>query len=386
MTTREFLVGLDPSEAVLAARNAAEDVDRTGRFPHEAIDAMRASRLLSASLPVDLGGSGAPIRQLAEIARALGSACASTGMIFAMHHSQLLALRNHATSEALRSVARTIADSEALVASATTENTTGGDIRTSTCAVERCGERITLEKNAPVISYGAFADFIFTTARRNADAPPSDQVFVVCPAAETTLEQTSTWDTVGFRGTCSPGFILRSETAAENVFDDDYSTISAHTVQPSAHLLWAAVWLGMADSALAKARQEVRSAARKSSGSTPPQAVRFADLVLMHQQFEATLSQGLQRYEAYLSTGAAEPTIGFAVAMNNIKIQSSTAVVEIVTEALAICGINGYRNNHSASMGQLLRDSYAPSLMVSNDRIRANNSRLVLAIRGVQHQ
>ena len=94
------------------------------------------------------------------------------------------------------------------------------------------------------------------------------------------------------------------------------------------------------------------------------------------------MTDGISRYEAFLASGDTEPTIGFSVAMNNLKLTASTAVVEVVAAALTICGINGYRENHPASMGRLLRDSYGPALMVSNDRIRANNSQLVLALRG----
>jgi acyl-CoA dehydrogenase len=87
------------------------------------------------------------------------------------------------------------------------------------------------------------------------------------------------------------------------------------------------------------------------------------------------------RYEAFLSSGS-EPTVGFTIAMNNLKLASSTAVADIVTGALQLVGINGYREDHPLSMGRLLRDCFAPQLMVSNDRIRANNAQLILMHRG----
>lgn len=384
MTTGELdsACALDASTVVEVAAAAADDVDRNGRFPREAVDALRQNGLLSASLPVEFGGRGSSISELARVTRQLGAACSSTAMIFAMHHSQALTLRFHAATPAAADLAREVARTEALLASATTEITTGGDVRSSTCAVQTNGDRVHLEKNAPVISYGEYADYICTTARRNSDSPPGDQVLVVCPRTETELAKTSEWDTLGFRGTCSPGFILTADTSVDNVIPVDYSIISAHTMQPSSHTLWAAAWLGMADAAIAKARTEVRAAARKTPGTTPPQATRLADLLELHQRFESSVSDGIAQYEEFLAAGHLEPTIGFSVTMNNLKLTASTAVVEIVAGALTICGINGYRENHRASMGRLLRDSYGPALMVSNDRIRANNSQLVLALRG----
>lgn len=370
------------SEVVAAvAATAADDVDQSARFPKEAVDAMRSEGLLSACLPTDLGGRGESITSLAATARVLGAACSSAAMVFAMHHTQALTLAHHASTGPAAELTRTIAEGELLIASATTEITTGGDVRSSTCAVELDGGQVRLEKNAPVISYGQYADYIFATARRNSDAPPSDQVLVACPTAQTSLEQTSTWNTLGFRGTCSPGFMLRTRTDASNVLPVDYATISSHTMLPASHTLWASVWLGIADAAVAKARDQVRSAARKSAGKTPPQAIKLADLLVIHQRFESSVSTEIRRYQSFLDSGH-ESTVGFALAMNNLKINASLAVVEVVTGALQLCGINGYREDHASSMGRLLRDSFGPQLMVSNDRIRENNSQIVLAYRG----
>ncbi len=374
--------GLDSTAAVAAAAAAAADVDREARFPHEAVAAMRAAGLLSASLPADLGGRSASITELAHVARKLGAACSSAGMVFAMHHTQALSLRFHATEGPVAALTRRIAETEALLASSTTEITTGGDTGSSTCAVVPDGDAIVLEKNAPVISYGAYADYICTTARRSAESPPTDQVLVLCPQDETELEQTSQWDTLGFRGTCSPGFLLRTRTSPDHVVPVPYSTISAHTMLPSSHTLWGSVWLGIADAAVDKARVQVRSAARRTPGQTPPQAAKLADLLVLHQRFESSVATELRRYEDFLASGEDEPTIGFAIAMNNLKLDTSLAVVDVVAGALALTGINGYREDHAASMGRLLRDAYGPQVMVSNDRIRANNSKLVLAYRG----
>ncbi len=372
---------VDISDVVAVAADVADAVDRDARFPFEAVAEMREHGLLSTSLPVELGGRATSVAALATMARALGAACSSTAMIFAMHHIQALCLAHYGTGGPISDITRDIAGSESLLASATTEITTGGDVRSSTCAVETDGDVIRLEKNAPVISYGQYADYIFTTARRGPDSPPSDQVLVVCPKETTELVPISTWDTLGFRGTCSPGFMLRTTTSVTNVVPTDYGTISAHTMLPSSHILWSAVWLGMADAAIEKARQQVRSAARKSPGVVPPQAARFADLLVKQQEFESTVTAEVARYESFLASGLSDPTIGFAIGMNNLKLSSSTAVVDVVTGALSLIGINGYREDHKSSMGRLIRDCFGPQLMVSNDRIRANNSQLILAYR-----
>ena len=122
--------------AGIAAIHAAA-VDRDGRFPREAIAALKSGRLLGAMLPVELGGEGASLSDMAEICSTLGQQCSSAGMIFAMHQIQISSLVLHAqTSEWHRTFLRRVADDQLLLASATSESGVGGDLRTSLCAVE----------------------------------------------------------------------------------------------------------------------------------------------------------------------------------------------------------------------------------------------------------
>ncbi|WP_330220371.1 acyl-CoA dehydrogenase family protein [Mycolicibacterium llatzerense] len=367
---------------VRAAAAVADDVDRNARFPHEAIGALKQAKLLSCGLPVELGGQGFHVGELAVVARALGAACSAAGMVFAMHQTQALVLAKYARTGSAAELAKSIAANESLIASATTEITTGGDIGSSTCAVVTDGDAVVLDKNAPVISYAEFADYIGATARRHPDAANNDQVLLLCPSADTRLERTSTWDTMGFRGTCSPGYLLSARTSPANLVPADYASILATTMLPASHTLWASVWLGIADAAYAKARTTVRQAARKAPDKTVPQASLLADLTVTHQSFESMVLHEVGRYQSLVESEAAEATISFMVAMNNLKIAASTAVIEVVTEALKIVGLNGYREDHALSMGRLLRDAFGPQLMVSNERIRLNNANLVLAYRG----
>jgi len=369
-------------EAVRAAADAADDVDRKARFPIEAVDALKSAKLLSCGLPLELGGRGYRIGDLSVIARALGGACSAAGMVFAMHQTQAFVLAKYGRSGPVADLTRCIAANESLLASATTEITTGGDIGASTCAVIDDGDLVRLDKNAPVISYGEYADYIGATARRGPDAAASDQILLMCPASDTKLERTSSWDTMGFRGTCSPGYLLSARTSPEHIVPADYASILATTMLPASHTLWASVWLGIADAAYAKVRSTVRQAARKSPDKTVPQASLLADLTVTHQSFESMVLHEVERYQALAESGAAEATISFTIAMNNLKIAASTAVIEVVTNALRIVGLNGYREDHKLSMGRLLRDSFGPQLMVSNERIRLNNANLVLAYRG----
>ena len=190
--------------AVAAAAGAeAEAVDREARFPQKALDAAREQRLLGVQIPLAFGGDGASISDITDMCYALGRACASTAMIFAMHQTKVACLVRHgAGSRWHETLMRRVAAEQMLLASSTTEGQTGGNIRFSTAAVERTDSDISLVRNATVISYGAQADGIVTIARRANDAAGSDQVLLAITKDDYTLEPSLAWETLGMRGTC----------------------------------------------------------------------------------------------------------------------------------------------------------------------------------------
>jgi acyl-CoA dehydrogenase len=380
-------VGLPDASELLAiavriaeeiAGPSSDDVDSAARFPIEAIGALKAHGLLGALIPTELGGLGASFAQTAEIVETLGKSCASTAMIFAMHQIQVASIIRHGRSPALRAMLTEVAESQLLLGSATTEAGIGGDVRSSICAVDRDDDSFSLEKNAPVISYGKFADGILATARRSVDSAPGDQLLVVCRRPGLSLEPTSVWDTLGFRGTCSPGFLLTAHGPATMILDDPYAEISSRTMLPASHIFWASAWLGIATAAVTKARAFVRKAARSKPGTTPPGATRLAELMVIHQQFAELVHAAARRFDEDGDDPQVTSSLGFAIAMNSLKVSASTLVVDIVGKAMLICGIAGYREDSPYRLGRLLRDSYGAALMVNNDRIIGNNAQLLL--------
>jgi acyl-CoA dehydrogenase len=65
--------------------------------------------------------------------------------------------------------------------------------------------------------------------------------------------------------------------------------------------------------------------------------------------------------------------------MNSVKISASTLVVDLVSRALMICGMAGYREDSPFTLGRQLRDTYGAALMVNNDRVLGNSAQLLLA-------
>ena len=355
---------------VIAAH--ADAVDREARFPEEAINALKAEKLLSAYIPVEYGGLGLNITELSVICEVLGQYCASTAMVFAMHQIQVGCIVHHALgSEFFRGYVGEMVTKQYLLASATTELGIGGDVRSSICAVKVDGDFFTLEKQTPVISYGEVADAILVTCRKSEDAARNDQLQVLVRKQDYTLKRLSGWDTLGFRGTCSLGFALTSTGRAEQILPEPYATIHSKTMHPFAHSVWGSLWLGIATDALSRARTAVRAEARKSPGVIPISATRLAeaDIVLFGMRNSVQLT--IADYHRLLIEDAPESfsNFAFAIKINNLKISCSQLVIDIVGRAMLICGIAGYKNDSKLSLGRHLRDAHGAMVMVNNDRI-----------------
>ncbi len=359
--------------AAEVAGSHAAAVDAASRFPAEAFAEIRNQRLLGLLVPKALDGEGAGLADLADVCFALGQACSSTGLIYAMHQVKMGCIVRHLKGNAaLERILRQVAADQLLLASSTTEGQAGGNVRASEAAVEHVGDQVTLERKATVISYAADADGIVTTARRAADAAASDQVLLVLLKKDYTLERLQSWDTLGMRGTQSEGFTLRARAPAQQLMPEPYERIHSQTMVPFAHLLWGSVWAGIAAAATAKAQAFVRNALRHSGGQMPPGAPHFTQAASSLRNLRAVLASSLRSYEAAMSDEKALSALEFQSMITLTKVQVSELAAETVLSALRACGLSGYRNDSEFSIGRHLRDVLSAPLMINNDRILAN--------------
>ena len=370
------------SETVAKVATAhADSVDREARFPAEAFGAARSEKLLALQVPADLGGEGATIPDVAGICYALGRACASTGMIFAMHQIMVAILIRHARDSAWhRELLGQLLREQLLIASSTTEGNAGGDLRSSVCAVERSGNRFGLTRDATVMSYGAEADAILTTARRSADAPPTDQVLVAVLKRDYQLERIHDWQTLGMRGTCSSGYRLQASGRTEQVLPDSYASIQMHTMMPVAHLMWSSVWAGVAAAAVERARRFIRVAARRTAGQLPPGAAHLTRASMTLRSLRSAIGSALLRFEGIGTAGDQLEQLDFQNAMNLLKVNASELATAAVMSCMHACGLAGYRNAGEFSVTRHLRDVLSSSIMINNDRILASAATASLLI------
>ncbi len=367
------------------AAPAATAVDRDARFPHETLAALREARALSAAVPVALGGAGLTLAELGRLCHALAQGCASSAMVLAMHTIQVACAVRHGGA-AFEPLLRELVAEQSLLASMTSEAGTFGDTRRSVCAIEADGAQFRLGKDATTGSYCAHADAVLVTARRAPDAAPGDQVLAWIRRTDATIEQVGSWDTLGMRGTCSPGFRLDARAPLAQVLPAPFADISAQTMVPFSHVLWAALWTGIAADAHARAAAFVRGQARKSPGQVPPTALRLAELTVQLQAMRHHWQGVADEFDALPADTAAAALgrIGWSLKFNSLKTAAAERAPEIVHGALQVVGILGYKNDTPFSLGRHYRDALSAALMISNDRIAAQSASMLLVFKDDQ--
>jgi acyl-CoA dehydrogenase len=361
----------------ICARNA-DAVDREGVLPSEALQALRSTGLLGALASQEVGGGGASLRETANMCRSLAQACAATGLIFAMHQSQLAVLQQHGGAPGWhRELLEQSVREQWLLASATTESASGGAIRSSVCFLQHSADAVALEKSGAVISYAHAADGLLITARRALDAAPADQRLLVALRGQFTLQQTSHFNPLGMRGACTERFDLKAQCPSQQVFDDVFADIMAHTLLPVSHILLASVWLGIAVSAQARAQAFLRARNRAAAATHTAAQVRLAQAENQIQQLRAHICASLTLYETPATApGACDASR--MVSFNALKVSAAALVLRVTEAALRICGFQGYMEEGEFYLSRHIRDAHSAMVMVNDDRILASLSTVAL--------
>jgi acyl-CoA dehydrogenase len=373
--------------AIEVAAVHADAVDRDARFPGEAIGALREAQALSALVPEELGGGGLSVKAIAQGCFELGRRCGATAMVFAMHQIQVGTIARHLDGAPwFETYLTELAREQRLVASVTSEIGTGGDMGRSIAAVTPAEDGLMkLEKQAPTVSYGGHCDDLFTTVRRSEQSEPGDQVLVLSRAEDTELEPAGTWDTIGMRGTCSPGFVVRARFAPQQILAAPFATVMNESLVPLSHIFWSFVWLGIATDAFERGRAFVREAARRRPGEPVPAAHSLSRVMSELAMLRAEVHSALEEFMAWSEEPDRERlgTMSSVLRFNNLKLAASEQAPRVCAGVLEVIGIAAYKNDSPFGVGRHLRDALSARLMVANERIHSVDAGLLMIAKEV---
>ena len=184
----------------------AEVADETDGFVAENYAALKNSGLVEAAVPVELGGGGASVAELADMLRTLAHYCSSTALAFAMHTHLVAVPSWRWTHQKLAAVEpllkRVVAEKIFLATSG------GSDWVAGAGKAERVegGYKITARK---VFSSGSPAGSIFMTTAVLEEPGQEPQVLHFgIPMSSPNVRIDPVWKTLGMRGTGSHDVVI----------------------------------------------------------------------------------------------------------------------------------------------------------------------------------
>lgn len=355
------------------ARHAA-DVDRESRFPVESMAALRRSGLLGLLVPRDYGGLGGDLRDLVDVVTLLAGGCMSTAMIFAMHCQQVDTIARFGQRALIERVLPRIADGSVYVASVTSEKGKGGHLLTASAPLVATGDRLLIDRDAPVVTGGRNADAYLITMRAHADAQPQQVSLVYAERDQLEITQLGGWHALGMRGTESVPLHLKGEVPATQVVgtSGEFRTAAIASLIPSGHIGWAACWLGTARGALADVITLLRSGNRPTTVDPRSDLVaeRLARVRMSLELVSAYLARVSEQVDQARADGTSLDDPATQIHINLLKVIAAEHTLDAVRRLIGVAGLRlGYLEGSAVPLERHLRDLTAASLNYADDRL-----------------
>jgi len=209
MDAREVLAPV-PAHTLREIEAAAEAHDRDASFPRDSLAALHRAGLLGLTVPARLGGGGAGLARAAEAVAAVGAACASTALVFAMQslHQRRLADGDEFAPAARDRIGRAAVAHGDLINVLRVEPALGtparGGLPETVARRVPGGFRVTGRK---IYATGAPGLAWLLVWARTDDAEPLVGTFLV-PAAAPGVRVEAAWDHLGLRASGGDDVVL----------------------------------------------------------------------------------------------------------------------------------------------------------------------------------
>ena len=328
------------------------------RLPPQTIEEMRASGILAAPIPEELGGWGASLAETAAAVRLVAQRAPATALALAMPLGNAATTRipascvppdvRNALAEGKRWIAEQVARGR-ILAVANSEPGAGGDLANTRTTARRAADgRWRLTGRKSFATFGPDGDYFLCAARRVPECPDAcsivDGFFVSRHAEGVTVDDR--WDPAGMGPTASVGLTLE-EAVAESCLGYP-GCLEGVNARYWSTVLFAAVFLGVGEGSLREGLHHAPAAGPWARSTLAEHALRL--------DAAAGYLETVARDERWpLPAEAQERT-------RRAKTFIARTAVETATHVALICGGRCYTPNHpvfrfllDALAGPLLR-------------------------------
>ncbi|XRQ08696.1 acyl-CoA dehydrogenase family protein [Actinomadura welshii] len=335
------------------AANAGE-IDRTGAFPRENIDALAEAGLLGLISAEGIGGRGAGLSAAAETVERLGGVCGSTAMVLLMHYSATALIEAYGGEE----VRRAIAGNAHLTTLAFSEAGSRSHFWAPVGTASAANGQVHLNAQKSFVTAAGQADsYVWSSRPLSADGP---MTLWLLSSDAPGLTVKGPFDGFGLRGNAS------NPVDAENVkvgrdamlgADGAGLDLALQTVLPYFLVLNAAFSLGLMEALLERAAKRLTEGRLEHLGQTmadqPDLRARFGQLRIRTDEVRAFLTDTLNALE----TGRDDATLRVL----EVKAVAGEAASEVADGVMRLCGGSAFRKE--LGVERLFRDALAARVM-----------------------
>ncbi len=346
-------------DVVEAARSHAREVDLDGRFPAEAVAALRESGLLGLTLPENVGGLGGTPRDLVAVLTALAGACGSTAMIYLMHVSSSMPVAA-APPPGLPKLLHQLADGSTLASLAFSEGASRSHFWAPVSHADSNGETVHIRANKSWVTSAGEADvYVISTLSADDEAGEGSVDLFVVPADTAGLKVASPWRGMGLRGNASSPMTIDVEVPDDFRIGDAGSGFGTmlQVVMPWFNLGNSSVSLGLAKAAVDAAVYHCTASRLEHLDQS------LSALPTIRAQL-AKMSIDLAMATAYLDVAAgrvSEPQDDTPLFVLGVKAASNDAALKITDAAMRVCGGAAFSEHNK--IARYFKDARAGAVM-----------------------
>ena len=341
------------------AKHAA-DVDRTGRWPVESLDALKAGGFLGLTVPASHGGAGEGPRTFAAVLSRLAAGCASTGMIYLMHVCGTQVIAAAAGFARRDEVLKDIAAGRHLSTLAFSEKGSRSHFWAPVSQAKADGNAQTITADKSWVTSAGQADGYIVSTRTAGAADPMASTLYCVPNGAAGLSLAGQWTGLGLRGNASAPMKLAGVRVepGDRVSDDGGGFgVMINTITPWFQLGSSAVSVGIARAAVDAVRQHLLASKLEHLGQT------LADLPnlraeLARMQIAADVQAAFVHHVAWRMENPRPDT---KLAVLESKAAAAEAALDVTDRAMRACGGTAFSGR--LSVERHFRDARAGSVM-----------------------
>lgn len=361
--------------AASAAAPRAEEVDEQKVWPGHTFRALADAKLLGLHVPEELGGHGQGLVALASLTEILGQSCSSSAICYGMHCVGTAVIAAKPTAHHREHYLAPIAAGQHITTLSLSEPGSGVHFFLPSTELIEEGDHYLLRGLKHFVTNGSHADS-YVVSTLASDASHGEFSCILVDEQTPGLRWSGEWNGFGMRGNSSITMNLEdARVPRQNLLGEEGDQIwyVFEVIAPYFLTAMAGTYLGIAQAAIAYTLNHLRARVY-TTGSEP---LANAEVV---QHRVGKLWSRLEAARQLLYAAAYAGDSGDPGAMPSIlssKAEVSDVAVEVVNEAMTLCGGVAYREN--SVMTRLLRDVRASHVMAPpTDLLRLWTGRALL--------